>query len=80
MTTGPGTLQSKQAQTEALMDLTLSVNQLGGIKELDFTGIAPLTAEDGRLLGGRLNLCANLEKLEDFGRAGQAGRLEKRLD
>ena len=71
VTTGPGTLQSKQAQSEAVMDLTLSVNQLGGIKELDFTGIAPLTAEDGRLLGGRLNLCANLEKL-DLSRVGMS--------
>ena len=42
----------------------MSINQLGGIKMLDFTGIAPPTAEDGRRLGGCLNLCQNLEKLD----------------
>ena len=42
----------------------MSVNQLGGIKELDFTGIAAPTTEDGQRLGGCLNLCKNLKKLD----------------
>jgi hypothetical protein len=42
----------------------MSMNQLGGIKMLDFTGIAAPTTEDARRLAGCLNLCSNLEKLD----------------
>ena len=42
----------------------MSINQLGGIKELDFTGIAPPTTTDAEQLGQCLNLCKNLEKCD----------------
>ena len=54
------------ADQQAVKDLyrKMSVNQLGGIKMLDFTGIAAPTTEDGRRLGGCLNLCHNLNNLD----------------
>ena len=42
----------------------MSINQLGGIKMLDFTGIAAPSVEDAQRLGGCLNLCNHLEKLD----------------
>ena len=54
------------ADKEAVKKLfrKMSVNQLGGIKMLDFEGIAPPTEEDGQKLCSCLNLCASLEKLD----------------
>eukprot|EP00966_Prymnesium_polylepis_P158271 3658203-Prymnesium_polylepis.1 len=44
----------------------MSINQLGGIKELDFSaaGMQPLSVEDGRRLGGCLSLRSNLKSLD----------------
>ena len=42
----------------------MSVDQLGGIKILDFTGIAKPTVEDARRLGRCLNLCRGLDLLD----------------
>ena len=54
------------ADQQAVKDLyrKMSINQLGGITMLDFTEIAPPTAEDGQRLGGCLNLCHNLQNLD----------------
>eukprot|EP00966_Prymnesium_polylepis_P254495 5880663-Prymnesium_polylepis.1 len=43
----------------------MSINQLGGIKELDFgmAGMLQPSVEDSRRLGGCLSLCSNLESL-----------------
>ena len=43
---------------------TTSTNQLGGVTKLDFDGMAAPSVEEARRLGGCLNLCVNLEKLE----------------
>ena len=42
----------------------MSVGQLGGIKMLDFTGMAPPTTEDAHRLGRCLNFCKNLDLLD----------------
>ena len=42
----------------------MSINQLGGIKMLDFTGISVPTVQDATQLGRCLNLCRNLEVLD----------------
>ena len=42
----------------------MSVGQLGGIKMLDFEGIAPPTVPQAKALGRCLNLCKNLELLD----------------
>tara|TARA_B110000046_G_C12935229_1_gene373283 strand:- start:161 stop:793 length:633 start_codon:yes stop_codon:yes gene_type:complete len=42
----------------------MSIGQLGGIKMLDFTGIAPPTVSQAKALGRCLNLCKNLELLD----------------
>jgi len=42
----------------------MSINQLGGITMLDFDGMPPMTARDASQLGGCLNLCVSLEKLD----------------
>ena len=54
------------ADKEAVKQLfrKMSVNQLGGIKELDFTGISPPTIQDAEQLGRCLNLCKNLDKCD----------------
>ena len=41
----------------------MSVNQLGGIKKLDFDGMPAMGVGDGHRLGGCLKMCANLEEL-----------------
>ena len=41
----------------------MSINQLGGIKMLDFDGMPAMGVEDGDRLGGCLKLCANLDSL-----------------
>ena len=41
----------------------MSVNQLGGIKELTLHQMKPLSIEDARRLGGCLNMCSNLKNL-----------------
>ena len=42
----------------------MSINQLGGIKMLDFTGISKPTVQDVEQLGRCLNLCRNLDLLD----------------
>ena len=40
-----------------------STNQLGGVTQLDFDGMAAPSVEEARRLGGCLNLCVNLQRL-----------------
>ena len=42
----------------------MSEQQLGGIEELDFDGMRPLTQETVRRLAGCLNLCVRLKQLD----------------
>ena len=59
------------ADKDAVKELfrKMSINQLGGIKMLDFDGMSPPAVVDARQLGGCLNLCENLERL-DLARVG----------
>ena len=59
------------ADKDAVKELfrKMSINQLGGIKMLDFYGMSPPAVVDARQLGGCLNLCENLERL-DLARVG----------
>ena len=50
---------------------TTSTNQLGGITKLEFEEMAAPSVEEARRLGGCLNLCVNLEKL-DLQRVGMS--------
>ena len=57
---------------------TTSTNQLGGVTKLDFQKMAAPSVEEARRLGGCLNLCVNLKKL-DLDRVGMSDEILQAL-